>query len=294
VRFDSQKLVREYVAWVQRQTGGKPNYVPAEINQIAQLLGQGATDANCRKLGRRLSYLANWYAREGVVNLSLSNAGAWAELLKAAQFEFWNIRIWCRSYDRLPNKFRADELSASIIDAGQCGILCMALGAWTEAEWMAHRLQQSRSDGSIGPWTWYHAVPRLVIALQRRLAGQRDVSDLELGVYKDVFDQWDNQANLRQALLDAANYHVENLRDKSNADIAEFTHPPVDIVPAELIAIQRVREKLGLETPSINHPLMQTPFADPPRSLSPEPDELLGQVLDKVRNHNRGRAQARD
>jgi len=40
--------------------------------------------------------------------------------------------------------------------------------------------------------------------------------------------------------------------------------------------------------------LMQTPFADPPRSLSPEPDELLGQVLDKVRNHNRGRAQARD
>jgi hypothetical protein len=281
--FDRQNLVREYSAWVQRQTGGKRNYSPAEINQIAQMLGQTATDADCRKLGRRLSYLANWYAREGVANLSSSNAGAWAELLKGAQFEFWNIRIRCRSYDRLPNKFRADELSAPIIDAGQCGILCMALGAWTEADWMAHRLQQSRTDGSISPWTWYHAVPRLVIALQRLLAGQRDVSDLELGVYRNIFAQWDNQANLRQALLDAANYHVENLRDKSNADIAEFTHPPMDIVPAELIAIQRVREKLGLETPAIDHPLMETPFANPPSNLRPEPDELLSQVLDKVR-----------
>jgi len=149
---------------------------------------------------------------------------------------------------------------------------------------MAERLQQSRTDGSITPWSWYHAVPRLVIALHRHLAGRKEVSDLELGVYKSVFDQWDDQAGLQQALLGAANYHVANLRDKSNEDIAEFTHPPVDIFPAELIAIQRVRETLRLETPPIDHPLMKTPFANPPKDLHPEPDELLNQVLDRVRS----------
>jgi hypothetical protein len=283
MKFDCAQLVKQYAKWVERETNGNPGHVPGEIGEILKTLKEPLTEGKCRGLGRELSYLANWNARRGVFLISQRDAHGWLDLLRAAQYDFWDTRIRCRSYDRAENKVMAENFTPSIINSGQCGILCMALDAWTEAEWMGRRLQQSRTDGSITPWTWYHAVPRLMIALQRLLAGQRDLGDLELGVYKDVFDHWDNPANLQQALLSVANYHVENLRDKSNADIAEFTHPPVDIVPAELIAIQRVREKLGLETPAIDHPLMETPFANPPRNLPPEPDELLSQVLDKVR-----------
>jgi len=182
----------------------------------------------------------------------------------------------------LANKFHVDFI-ASILDAGKCGILCTALNAWNEASWMAQRLQQSRSDGSISAWAWDLAVPRLVIALHRYAAGQEDVSDLEPGVYQTIFEFWNNSAELQKALLNVADYHVENLKDKGAERFGEFARPPVDIFPAELIAIQRVREQLGLETPSIDHPLMKTPFASPPKDFRPEPDQLLKQVLEKVR-----------
>jgi hypothetical protein len=283
MKFDYGKLTRQYVKWVERETGGNPVYEPAEIGEIIKTLKEPLTEGKCRGLGQELSYLANWNARRGVVLISEGDARGWFNLLRSAQYSFWNIRIRSRSYDRAENKLKALDFTASIIDAGQCGIACMALGAWTETEWMAHRLQQSRTDGSITPWTWYHAVPRLVIALQRFVEVRKDVGDLELAVYKDIFVHWNNRINLQQALLSAADYHVENLRDKSNAGIAEFTHPPVDIFPAELIAVQRVREKLGLKTPAIDHPLMNTPFASPPKDLRPEPDELLAEVLYNVR-----------
>jgi len=283
MKFDYRKLVNQYLTWVERETGGNPNYVPREIGEIAQELKEPLSEGKCRGLGQELSYLANWHARRGVVIASRGDASGWFDLCKAARYEFWNIRIRSRSYDRAENKIKADNFTPSIINAGQCGISCMALNAWTEAAWMAQRLQQSRADGSITPWSWPHAVPRLVIGLHRYLAGQKDVSDLELGIYKNIFEHWDDRAVLQQALLSAADYHVQNLRDKGSEDIAEFTHPPVDIFPAELVAIQRVREKLGLETPPIDHPLMKTPFADPPGDLRYESDELLNKVLEKVR-----------
>lgn len=277
-KFDYIKVLKQYLVLADRE---KEDTAPRETGELIELLKTAASEADCRVLARRLSYVANWHARRGVVVLSKSDPTGWFSLFQAGQYEFWNIRIRSRSYDRLENKFRC-SFTASIIDAGQCGIVCRALNASTEAAWMAQRLQQSRTDESITPWSWNHALPRLVIALHRMLAGQKDVSDLELGVYQSVFDHWEDQAGLQEALLNAADYHVQNLRDKGN-DFAEFSRVPVDIVPAELIAIQRVREKLGLETPAIDHPLMKTPFADPPKDLRPEPDALLTQVLDKAR-----------
>jgi hypothetical protein len=157
-------------------------------------------------MGGELSCFANWYARDGVVLVSQGNSQGWSELRCSALNSFWDIRICCRSYDRAENKIKADNFTPSIINAGQCGISCMALSAWTEAAWTAQRLQQSREDDSITPWSWPHAVPRLVIGLHRYLAGQKDVSDLELGIYKSIFDRWDERAGLLQALLSAADY----------------------------------------------------------------------------------------
>lgn len=282
MKFNYKKLVQDYRLWVDRETAGNPDFVPADVAEIRELLRTGSSEADCRLLGLNLSYVANWYGRRGVCLIAQGDPKGWSDLSASALNDFWNIRICCHTYDQLQNKFRVSFL-ASILDAGQCGILCTALNAWNEASWMAQRLQQSRSDGSISAWGWDLAVPRLVIALHRYAAGQKDVSDLELGVYKTIFDRWNDSAELQKALLYVADYHVENLKDKGAQRFGEFARPPVDIFPAELVAIQRVRERLGLETPAIDHPLMKTPFANPPKDLRPEPDELLTQVLKKVR-----------
>lgn len=282
MKFDYKKLVKEYTEWVARETRGKADYVPKEVAEINESLGTAVSEGNCRQLGSRLSYLANWYSRRGVVLLSQGDDNAWSDLRRAAEYEFWNFRIRCRTFDREKNKIKARNLTSSIINAGQCGVMCLALNAEAKSVWMAQRLQQSRVDGSIGPWEWPTATPRLAIALHRYLAGQKEVSDLESGIYKDVFEHWNNSGKLQEALLAAAEYHANNLRDRGDTYLAEFTHPPIDIFPAELVSIQRVREKLGLETPEIDHPLMKTPLANPPRDLKFAPDELLTKVIEKV------------
>ena len=283
MKFDYAKLAREYDRWVTRETGGNANYTPKEIGDIAQRLTTAASEGDCRILGSRLSYLANWHARSGVVRISQGQTAGWLELRKFGDYEFWDDRIRCRSYDRMANKRMAEDFTPTLLNAGKCGIVCMALSDWTEASWMAQRLDQSRSDGSIQPWSWKLAVPHLVIALDRYRTGRTDLNDLETGIYRSVFDSWNDSTGLAKALLDVADYHAANLKDEGNRRYGEFARPPIDIFPAELVAIHRVRESLGLETPAIDHPVVKTPFATPPRDLKPEPDDLLAKVLDKVR-----------
>ena len=56
-----------------------------------------------------------------------------------------------------------------------------------------------------------------------------------------------------------------------------------NLFPLEILAIQRIRREQGLPTPEIDHPLMQTPLAHPPEVMPHVEDELLNQVIAKVR-----------
>lgn len=276
-RFNYKKLVKDCESWVQSRSG-----VQDDLDVIEKLTATASTEGECRVLGATLSYMAIWYAHEGVLSVAQGKPEGWAELRRSAHHFFWHIRISCRSYDRLKNKFSAC-FTPTLSRIAECGLPCMALGSWEEADWLARRLFQSRSDGSIGPWEWPLAVPRLIIALHRYFEGRTDVDDLELGVYKSVFEHWDDPGKLQKTLLELADYHVDNIRGLTKTRVGEFGDSPVNIFPAELVAIRRVRERLGLETPAIDHPLMQTPFADPPRDIPLEPDDLLDRALAKVR-----------
>ena len=283
-KFNYKKLVKEYLDWVERQTEGIPGFVPVEdIEKIEAILNESVSEINCRQLGMLLSYVGTWHYRNGVCLIAAGDVAGWRELHTAARYKYAEIRILCLVYDQSKNKFLAGYHVPSILFAGVRGLMCMAIGTWEEADWMARRLSQGRSDGSIVGWDYSLSVPYLIIALHRYLEGRTDVGDLELGVYKSVFEHWDDMEGLKKTLLDLADYHVDNIRGLTKTRVGEFSGPPVDIFPAEMVAIRRVRERLGLETPAIDHPLMQTPFADPPRDILSESDDLLDRALAKVR-----------
>lgn len=65
--------------------------------------------------------------------------------------------------------------------------------------------------------------------------------------------------------------------------ILEFTNAPFDILPVEIHAIYKVREIMGLKTPRIEHPLMNTPFGAIPANLPEIHDPLLEGAITKVR-----------
>jgi hypothetical protein len=65
---------------------------------------------------------------------------------------------------------------------------------------------------------------------------------------------------------------------------AEFGLAAHRVFPAEIIAIERTRRRLGLSTPRVDHPLLATPLATPPPTVPPAyRDETVQAVMKKAR-----------
>ncbi|WP_178082392.1 hypothetical protein, partial [Pseudomonas sp. AFG_SD02_1510_Pfu_092] len=98
-------------------------------------------------------------------------------------------------------------------------------------------------------------------------------------------------AKLAPILMAACDTHVERIaltsRELDSGNF-EFGSPFEAVYPAEILAILNLRRSLGLPNPSIDHPLMQTPYAQltcPPGTRF-EPDELLMRFLAAACKHD--------
>ena len=105
-----------------------------------------------------------------------------------------------------------------------------------------------------------------------------------LGVYQSIFAGWHDDAALSRALLDACDYHLEQTLDRS--PYPEFVWPPYMLFPVDILVIGEIRKRLGLSTPRVDHPLLDTPLAKvPPPAERPRmgPDPLLDEVMARVK-----------
>lgn len=101
-----------------------------------------------------------------------------------------------------------------------------------------------------------------------------------LGVYQKILDAWTDEAHLAEALLEAIEYHLQNTTMFEDSDNA-FTDV-WELAPLEIELIRKVRTAEGLSMPAIEHPLLDTPFAQipgPPSRYRPEDDSLVQQAL---------------
>ncbi len=92
-------------------------------------------------------------------------------------------------------------------------------------------------------------------------------------------------------LVVACDTHVERIaltsRELDSGNF-EFGSPFEAVYPAEILAILNLRQSLGLQNPSIDHPLMKTPYAQLtcPPGMRFEPDELLTRFLAATCKHD--------
>ncbi|WP_405314592.1 hypothetical protein [Pseudomonas sp. 10(2024)] len=89
---------------------------------------------------------------------------------------------------------------------------------------------------------------------------------------------------LMPMLVTACDTHVERIALTSrelDSGSFEFGSPFEAVYPAEILAILNLRRSMGLPNPSIDHPLMKTPYAQLtcPPGMRFEPDELLMSFL---------------
>ncbi|MCA8918719.1 MAG: hypothetical protein KDB32_06540, partial [Planctomycetes bacterium] len=97
------------------------------------------------------------------------------------------------------------------------------------------------------------------------------------GVYSDVLQAWDDDARLAKALLNVCDYHCSNISDNRRGRYAEFTKPPFDLLPCELMLVNRLRKDTGRAPLEFSHPLTDT-LGPIPGDASPQSHPVLGEL----------------
>ncbi|WP_285400382.1 hypothetical protein [Lysinibacillus sp. fls2-241-R2A-57] len=98
-------------------------------------------------------------------------------------------------------------------------------------------------------------------------------------IYQKLMRSWNDTNNFGEYLYELCDFHIYSLSDTpdKSSEILSF-----DCIPYDYYCIQLLREKEGLVTPNIEHPLLQTPLAEIPKDrpgYKLDEDEVLQFVI---------------
>ncbi len=220
--------------------------------------------------------LAAWHARKGCVSIvDCALDEGWSELRRFFDYRTWSVR----THLQVAELVRAPEAAFPTWTPFQLLGIALALHDCDKSRWLGELLIRSRVSKLIGRrWGSERRDPFqcYICELFCRYSGTPSHPD-DFGPYAVIYHNWERSADLENAISSACEYHVKQIKTDG-----EFENNPHDIFPSEILALYRVREKLGLETPWVNHPLLDTPFTQVPEKITYEPDPLVIQAMDLV------------
>jgi len=219
-----------------------------------------------------------WYSRIGLYDL-LTGCTA-GRFLLYPWYEWVSIQRQVAQAEKL-GKVREGAGGG----ANQEMILIHALlmfGRWKEAHLVARRLYEHNHPEEW--WGLQNNTPfqGFTLKLIAVLAGEapsvtpEQAKRFSLGVYQGMFDAWDDLGALRFAIEKALDWHQREQEKAYN----ELESLPINIIPMEILAFVRVREKFGLETILPKHDLLDNPMVqNMPRDLPVIEDEILRKAV---------------
>ena len=195
---------------------------------------------------------------EGLLDLWDNRAGGWMKIRLALEYFYWNVPIELR--------FKAPKIQFfGCGDFGNKLALAIAPGEWQTADYFCTQMLRVKNFGVEGS-----PLSRFLLKLYslRNPAIFDGASEpvKSYGVYGTVFAAWDDPAKLTGALDVACDYHMMRTGDDH-----EFSWPPFETLAAEILAILRIRQELGLETPRIDHQLLDAPWHNFPNAYRLRP-----------------------
>ena len=220
--------------------------------------------------------------RQGASEILDGHESGWATLSQALALGRTYIAVFAQTWD-------AGVQKSSVVMASSAAVMlahALAIGDDPTADFLAQRLVESVTRGMFGR-SWFERSPfcTFIVRLHARLRGHRvELPSPEPRAYDAIWASWDSGgAALADALVAACEHHLASVND-TDAWTAEFAESAFPVFPAEILAVARVRQRLGLTTPPVAHPLMETALAQLPASVPPaRNDETLDRVLDKAR-----------
>lgn len=257
-----------------------------ELDAIEQELGSDSPAAKLN-VADSLGRLASWYGALGQIALLDGSVEGWAEIQRSWLYQALSLRTRIAVFQRgrVLGKFRpVKSLALEANPSAICLAYSLVLGKELRTTFFGDAVRVMVLDKDVVRedfWQYHPLGPFLVqlLALSRNQPlGDLRRLGLGLGPYQSIIDGWDNPSVLAKGIFETAEFHCQRIEDTSGDFFSEFRNPPFDLVPAEILAIYSVRHALVLDTPNVQHPLLEPPFNKPIGSPSEIQDEMLDRI----------------
>lgn len=271
-KFDWDKCLKVLKEWV---PANEPFLWKTARSKINASFEDNNTKRRSCDIATRLTYLAAWSGSEGTLRILTDAPDGWRWLQGALQYWYWSIRILIR-FSQLDRRKRGARAAST---KGALGLAhALATHEDNVATWLGEKFIQSFEDENIFDDWEANPFGAFMTKLYTLWKGIELELDDSVGVYQQVLDAWHEPDKMPEALVAACDYHCARIDGEEHG--LEFEYNPYSEFAAELLAIRRVRDDLGLETPEISHSLLDSPLAHPPERMPEYEDELLERVIE--------------
>ena len=275
-----QKLYKKHNEWLSNSQN-----IPAREQEYLDKYLYDNNMNSLQHVADSLGFLASFYGKKGLVAINDGISSGWEDASKAIHYRYWALKIFCKTYSKtlfLKSLTGGPNLTNEMSIAGNLLACFIAIGKDDMASFTFDLLVQMVSvKGVIDE---KHLQARRfeffilwLYSISHNIRLPHNVKFSALGVYQEVINCWECEKGLESALMGLCNYHLANMVDYGGNWDPEFKKSPFDLLPLEIRAIYVVREKMGLSTPNIAHPLLNTPAASV-ENLTIVPDQLINQV----------------
>jgi len=278
-KWNLRRQMREMAIWLRPDTVAFNRDRPR--NELQQLLTQHEPHT-AGYIANRLNDMALWENQAGAYAILQGESVGWSRLRLASAYSHWSLRITHGQFLQAQSEGRNVEFPLVHGDGTRCLALAFAFRDDAFAEWCGQLMLKNASDGFgfFDEWDrspFYPFMARLYTIWKGDTTTPRQEPLWRLGIYQDLIRHWNDDEAFAAALLRACDFHCDRTAQLTDED-TEFWRMPFQVFPAEIIAIQRIREERVGHTPAVSHPLLDTPISRPPASVPLPEDELLASV----------------
>jgi hypothetical protein len=283
-KWDVLRLLKQIKAGVDR-----PGYIAARRSELIESIEKhlaSPTLDSLLKAALNLDGLGLVEGVKGVVGVWQGEVEGWPVLQTSFAYLSWNVRIYTGLFQhgRLQRGF---NFASPQNMAARCLAHAVATKEDVFADWCGRMMLDNFTSGEGLYDRWFRPFEPFMVHLFARWkklpAPHCALPCPLLGVYQELLDAWGDGEGFAAAVVKACEYHAEHSIDGRIAH-AEFVRDPHNVFPAEILAVKRVRDEEGLPWPTVDHPLLNTPLAHLPPSLSSIHNDLLDRVAGAVRS----------
>jgi hypothetical protein len=212
-------------------------------------------------------------AAHGILQIAEGNDRGWQGLYHHFQAAAWDFYVQSAFMEEkaTPNRppwqgFVLDPYNFRV------WLYCFAFSLCIDspfAAWSTQRLLRgitSKSDPLLEPEDVDRNYSTYLVRLGSSLAAGKLVELPEgarqLLAYEAIFQAWNDKTALHEATVQACEFHCDQCRE----EVGAFESVQPGLIPVDILALYAVRRRFGLSTPTVSHPILETPFA----RLSPE------------------------